>query len=57
MKGMKMRMFHVAGERDILDGLITDVYFDRTLKILRAREVNPRVKAEFIAKKMPDGWP
>ncbi len=50
-------MFHVADPEDILNGKITDVYFERTLRILRAKEINPVVKAEFIAKSLPDGWP
>ncbi|MEW6587160.1 MAG: nicotinate phosphoribosyltransferase, partial [Nitrospirota bacterium] len=50
-------MFHVAEPKDILDGKITDVYFDRSLKILKAKKINPIVKAEFIAKSLPDNWP
>lgn len=50
-------MFHTADPRDVLDGIITDVYFDRTMKILKARKLNRRVKAEFIAKNLPEGWP
>ncbi len=50
-------MFHTADPKDILEGRITDVYFERTLRILKARGVNPLVKAEFIAKNLPDNWP
>lgn len=49
-------MFHTANPQDIIDGKITDVYFERTLRILKARGINPLVKAEFIAKGLPDGW-
>jgi nicotinate phosphoribosyltransferase len=49
-------MFHTADPQDIIYGKITDVYFERTLKILKARKINPMVKAEFIAKSLPDGW-
>ncbi|HSB52303.1 MAG TPA: nicotinate phosphoribosyltransferase [Dissulfurispiraceae bacterium] len=49
-------MFHTADPQDILDGRITDVYFDRTLKILKHKGVNPLVKAEFIAKSFPAGY-
>ncbi|HCC68262.1 MAG TPA: nicotinate phosphoribosyltransferase, partial [Nitrospiraceae bacterium] len=49
--------FHTADPKDIIDGKITDVYFERTLKILRAKGINPVVKAEFIAKTLPDNWP
>ena len=50
-------MFHTAVPKDILDGKITDVYFERTLRILEARKMNPVVKAEIIAKNLPDDWP
>ncbi len=50
-------MFHTAEPKDILEGRITDVYFDRTVKILKAKKVNKRVKAEFIAKNLPEDWP
>lgn len=49
-------MFHTADHGDILKGKITDVYFERTLRILKARKVNPVVKAEFIAKSLPGSW-
>ncbi len=47
-------MFHTADPKDILEGRITDVYFERTLRILKAKKINPVVKAEFIAKSFPD---
>ena len=50
-------MFHTAEPKDILEGRITDVYFDRTVKILKAKKINKRVKAEFIAKNLPKNWP
>jgi nicotinate phosphoribosyltransferase len=50
-------MFHTAGPKDVIDGKITDVYFERTLKILKAKKINPVVKAEFIAKSLPENWP
>jgi len=49
-------MFHIAEPKDIIDGKITDVYFERSLKILKAKGINPIVKAEFIAKNLPDNW-
>jgi nicotinate phosphoribosyltransferase len=49
-------MFLIADPRDILDGKISDIYFDRALKILRAKKINPVVKAEFIAKNLPKNW-
>ncbi len=50
-------MFHTAEPNEILEGRITDVYFDRTIKILKAKNNNKRVKAEFIAKSLPESWP
>ncbi len=49
-------MFHTADPDDILKGEITDVYFERTLRILKAKKINPVVRAEFIAKSFPDSW-
>lgn len=49
-------MFHIAEPEDILKGRITDVYFERALRILKARGINPSVKAEFIAKSLPENW-
>jgi nicotinate phosphoribosyltransferase len=49
-------MFHTADPDDILTGKITDVYFERALRILKAKSINPVVRAEFIAKSLPDGW-
>ena len=50
-------MFFTADPKDILDGKITDVYFERTLRILKAKKINPLVKAEFTAKSLPGNWP
>ncbi len=50
-------MFLTADPREILEGKITDVYFERALAILKARNVNPMVRAEFIAKSLPEKWP
>jgi nicotinate phosphoribosyltransferase len=49
-------MFHTADPKEIIEGKITDVYFERALRILKAKGINPVVKAEFIAKSLPDGW-
>lgn len=48
-------MFHIAEEKEILDGNVTDVYFNRTLRILKQKDINCKVKAEFVAKSLPDG--
>lgn len=50
-------MFHTADPQDIINGKITDVYFERTLKILKAKGINPIVRAEFIAKSLPNDYP
>jgi len=50
-------MFHTADPDDIKAGRITDVYFERTLAVLKARNLNKRVKAELVAKSFPNGWP
>jgi nicotinate phosphoribosyltransferase len=50
-------MFHTADPQEIIEGKITDVYFERALKILKTKKVNPVVKAEFIAKSLPENWP
>jgi nicotinate phosphoribosyltransferase len=49
-------MFFTADPKDILDGKITDVYFERALRILKAKGINPVVKAEIIAKNLPEDW-
>jgi nicotinate phosphoribosyltransferase len=41
-------MFHTADPDDIIEGKITDVYFERSLKILKAKRINPVIKAECL---------
>lgn len=52
------RTFHIAYEEDIKSGRVTDVYFARTLEILKGKGIDKRVRAEFFAKKLPAdyGW-
>ena len=50
-------MFHTANPKDIINGKITDVYFERTIQVLKAKGINPVVRAEFIAKSLPEKWP
>jgi nicotinate phosphoribosyltransferase len=47
------RAFHIASERDIKAGEVSDVYFARTVQILRAKGINKRVKAEIRLKSFP----
>ncbi len=51
-------MFHIADPKDIKAGKYTDVYFSRTMEVLKARKIDKWVKAEFIAKRFPEdyGW-
>ncbi len=49
-------MFHISDEKDIRDGRVTDVYFARTLEILKKKGIDKRVRAEFFAKTLPEGW-
>ncbi|RLI24015.1 MAG: nicotinate phosphoribosyltransferase, partial [Candidatus Hecatellales archaeon] len=52
-----MPRFHVASEREILEGKTTDVYFERTRKILEAEGLTGRrVFAEVTVGSLPDGW-
>ncbi len=48
--------FHLAGQDDIKAGRVADVYFNRTVQILRARGVETRAKAEIRVKSLPAGW-
>ncbi len=46
---------HSATPEDVRDGEVTDVYFRRTREILEAADLNPHVRAEFVAKSLPAG--
>lgn len=48
--------FHTVTDEEIRQGRVTDIYFPRTREILERRGENPRVRAEFVAKSLPDGW-
>jgi nicotinate phosphoribosyltransferase len=51
-------VFQIADPKDIKDGKMTDVYFVRTMEVLKAKKIDKWVKAEFIAKRFPEdyGW-
>ena len=49
-------MLHTATAEQIREGRITDVYFERTEKIIRAKGMNKIVRAEFMAKGLPGEW-
>jgi nicotinate phosphoribosyltransferase len=50
-------LFHTAKDEEIKAGQITDVYFMRTLEILKRRRITKRVVAEVILKSFPSGYP
>lgn len=51
-------MFHVATEKETREGLVTDIYFQRTREILLKKGINKNVKAEVYLKKVPypENW-
>jgi len=50
------RPFHTASDADIRRGLVSDVYFSRTVQVLEARGDRKRVKAEVYIKSLPEDW-
>ncbi len=48
--------FHATSE-EVLAGRVCDVYFRRTVEILKARGLRKRVVAEVTAKSLPESWP
>jgi nicotinate phosphoribosyltransferase len=53
---MSERLFHTATDEEIKAGQVTDVYFLRTLEILRRRGITKRAAAEVILKSFPSGY-
>jgi nicotinate phosphoribosyltransferase len=51
-----MSLFHTAADADIKAGRVTDVYFVRTLEILRKLGREEVARAEVILKAFPRGW-
>ena len=52
-----MRRFNVASDEEIKEGKTTDIYFVRTMEVLRARGLDKtEVVAEVTAGSLPDGW-
>ncbi|MFQ5631663.1 MAG: nicotinate phosphoribosyltransferase, partial [bacterium] len=45
--------FHIATEKEIFSGKVTDVYFERTRQILQAENADKAVVAEFVVKGFP----
>lgn len=53
-----MKKFFVATDEEIARGETTDVYFVRTMEILKAKKKDKvRVLAEVTAGGLPEGWP
>lgn len=50
-------MPHTATWKEIKEGRVTDIYFERTKKILEAKGIDLHVRAEFIAHVLPSNWP
>ncbi len=50
-------MFHLADPKDIKKGKITDVYFERTVEIIKAKGIDRRVAAEVRASQLPTSYP
>src|SRR5262249_60317240 len=50
------RPFHTASDAEIKRGEVYDVYFERTVQILKARGDRKRVKAEVYLKALPEDW-
>lgn len=48
--------FHVAPDDHIKQGRVTDVYFERVIKSLRNRGINPLVSMEVRASGLPRDW-
>jgi len=53
---MDTRRFQTASDEDIRSGRVTDVYFHRTLEVLRGRGVTVHGVAEVTLKSFPAGW-
>jgi nicotinate phosphoribosyltransferase len=50
------RPFHTASDAEIKSGEVYDVYFERTVEILKSRGDRKRVKAEVYLKALPEDW-
>ncbi len=50
-------MFHLADPDDIKAGKITDVYFERTTRVLKAKHIDKKVTAEVRARSLPLDYP
>lgn len=53
MEGIKI--FHTASDKEILDGKLTDVYFNRSRKILKQEGIDKKVRMEARVKNIKGG--
>lgn len=49
-------MFHIYSEEKIKKGIITDIYFNRTVKIIKEKNLDKVVAAEVRARNLPCGY-
>ncbi len=47
---------YIASADDIKQGKVTDVYFERALRIIKAKNLDKKVKAEISVKGLPKGY-
>ncbi len=52
-----MNQFHTASDEEIRKGLTTDVYFKRTVEVLKRKNVQKNVLAEFTVGSLTGGYP
>lgn len=53
----RVRLFHIASDKEIKSGRVADVYFQRTMDILAVKGVDKRVAGEVRARTLPRDWP
>lgn len=51
-----MKIFHTATDEEIKRGEVTDIYFLRTLEVLRAKGIKKKVAMEVKASNLPNGY-
>ncbi|GAI56000.1 unnamed protein product, partial [marine sediment metagenome] len=49
-------MFHISNSDDIKEGKITDVYFERTVRILKKKRLDKRVVVEVRTRTLPSPY-
>ena len=49
-------MLQTTSFEEIIEGLVSDVYFERTREVLENLNINPQVTAEIVLKKLPGDY-